>query len=203
MAKKSNKTEHVLNLISKNEDVEEQDLPVTDEPKTAAVEEAVPAVPPPADAVEVLTKAPQEENELKIEQKLKIELAPEIGIKASGEDKPDLVVTVPRDSFPQEDAEQEFYQMPPNEKRVYLINLSEKLAREMVDEVMARLNVCTCPICKNDVLALALNSLDHNYVTTDAGKQYMLLEAYKRQYETDVLAALTKACVRVKSAPKH
>ena len=57
--------------------------------------------------------------------------------------------------------------------------------------------------CKNDILALALNSLSHNYVTTDAGKQYSLLALYKKQYETDVLAALTKACVRVKAAPKH
>lgn len=96
----------------------------------------------------------------------------------------------------------------PNQKiepsqSLYLINLTEKLAREMVSQVMEKMNVCSCPICKNDVLALALNSLKQKYVTTDAGKQYLLLEVYKKQSETDVIAALTKACVRVKVSPRH
>ncbi len=68
---------------------------------------------------------------------------------------------------------------------------------------MERMKVCNCKTCVNDVLALALNSLPTKYVTTEAGKQYFQLDEYKKKYETDILAALTKACVRVKAVPRH
>lgn len=207
MPKKSNKTEHVLNLISKNEDAIEEE--------NSEIEEEVRALGKESVEVE-LKKADEEEKELKIERKLKIELEPQIGIKPAPADEPELTIPVSRETMDQKAAEPEIKApalnevdesnwpaLHPEEKRVYLINLSEKLAKDMVDEVMQRMNVCSCAMCKNDILALALNSLTHNYVTTDAGKQYMLLEVYRKQYETDVIAALTKACVRVKASPKH
>ncbi|MDR2356096.1 MAG: late competence development ComFB family protein, partial [Clostridiales Family XIII bacterium] len=64
-------------------------------------------------------------------------------------------------------------------------------------------DVCTCPVCTGNVLALALNALPTKYVTTDEGKQYTQLEVYKRQNELDVIAALTRACLRVKDSPRH
>ena len=55
----------------------------------------------------------------------------------------------------------------------------------------------------NDVLALALNYLPAKYVTTDEGKQYAkLIEVYRIQYESDVIAALTRACLKVKEKPR-
>jgi competence protein ComFB len=84
-----------------------------------------------------------------------------------------------------------------------LINLTERLAREKVEEVMEKINVCDCPTCTNDVLALALNSLPNKYVTTDKSRLHLLLEIYKKQYETDIIAALTRASVRVKVSPRH
>ncbi|MDR1246329.1 MAG: late competence development ComFB family protein [Clostridiales Family XIII bacterium] len=84
-----------------------------------------------------------------------------------------------------------------------LINLSEVLTKELLPSVMERMDVCTCPVCTGNVLALALNSLPTKYVTTDEGKQYTQLEVYKRQNELDVMAALTRACLRVKGSPRH
>jgi competence protein ComFB len=84
-----------------------------------------------------------------------------------------------------------------------LINLSEVLTKELLPSVMERMDVCTCPVCTGNVLALALNTLPTKYVTTDEGKQYTQLEVYKRQNELDVIAALTRACVRVKNSPRH
>jgi competence protein ComFB len=84
-----------------------------------------------------------------------------------------------------------------------LINLSEMLTKELLPSVMERMDVCTCPVCTGNVLALALNTLPTKYVTTDEGKQYTQLEVYKRQNELDVVAALTRACVRVKNSPRH
>ena len=84
-----------------------------------------------------------------------------------------------------------------------LFNLTERMAREKVEEVMEDLNECDCPTCTNDVLALALNSLPNKYVTTDKGRLHLLLDIYKKQYETDIIAALTRASVRVKVSPRH
>jgi len=84
-----------------------------------------------------------------------------------------------------------------------LINLTERLVKEKAAEVMKKMNVCGCETCGLDVLALALNSLQNKYVTTDAGRQHLLLNIYQKQYETDIVAALTKACVRVKVSPRH
>lgn len=84
-----------------------------------------------------------------------------------------------------------------------LINVVEIIARENVLNMMDRIEMCTCSKCVCDVLALALNSLPTKYVTSDAGKQYIQLESYKKQFETDVEIALMKACLTVKDAPNH
>ncbi|MGI6751261.1 MAG: late competence development ComFB family protein [Anaerovoracaceae bacterium] len=89
------------------------------------------------------------------------------------------------------------------ERRENLVNLAELLVKEKLTQVMERMGVCNCEKCTNDVLAITLNSIPPKYVTTDSGKQYLQLNLYKDQYETDIIAALTKACTRVKSMPRH
>lgn len=84
-----------------------------------------------------------------------------------------------------------------------VFNVVEIIACEKITDMMDRLDVCTCMKCTCDVLALALNSLPTKYVTSHAGKQYIQLDAYKKQFETDVEIALMKACLTVKSAPNH
>ncbi|MGI6727467.1 MAG: late competence development ComFB family protein [Anaerovoracaceae bacterium] len=162
MAKKSNKTEHVLKLITKDEELLENIKTETNQKEDAKIEETM-----------------GKEDVKEVKETEKIEESEEIQKKQKDETN------------------------GTDDKQVFLINLTEKIASERVAEVMEKMNVCNCPICTNDVLALALNSLKHNYVTTDMGRQFLQLEIYKKQYETDVLAALTKACVRVKASPKH
>jgi hypothetical protein len=84
-----------------------------------------------------------------------------------------------------------------------VINVVEILANEKVSDMMARMDMCACSKCTCDVLALALNTLPTKYVTSDAGKQYIQLGTFKKQFETDVEIALMKACMIVKSAPNH
>jgi competence protein ComFB len=90
-----------------------------------------------------------------------------------------------------------------NEDKHHVYNVVEVLAYEAVADVMDRMDMCTCTQCTSDVLALTLNSLPQKYVTSDAGKQYIQLATYKKQFETDVEIALMKACMTVKSAPNH
>ena len=84
-----------------------------------------------------------------------------------------------------------------------VMNVVESIAKDNVLEIMDRMEMCTCPKCTCDVLALAMNSLPTKYVTTDAGKQFAKLDTYKRQFETDVDIALMKACMTVKEFPLH
>jgi competence protein ComFB len=68
---------------------------------------------------------------------------------------------------------------------------------------MNRLGVEDTGANREDVLALALNSLPTKYVTTEQGKQYaQLVDVYRLQYETDVTAALTKAAIKVMGKPR-
>ncbi|MDD3168899.1 MAG: late competence development ComFB family protein [Eubacteriales bacterium] len=84
-----------------------------------------------------------------------------------------------------------------------VVNVTEIIAEEKVGEVISMMDACSCPTCVYDILALALNSLPTRYVTTDVGKQYIQLNSYKKQFETDVVAALIKACQIVKESPRH
>lgn len=85
----------------------------------------------------------------------------------------------------------------------HVFNVAEIIANEKVYDIINRMGVCTCEKCLCDVLAIALNSLQPKYVTSDAGRQYIQLDAYKKQFETDVEIALMKACQTVKASPSH
>lgn len=152
MAKKTNKTEHVLKLISKEEDGEEVSFEIEEK------ELGPPAIPSPKAEKVVPTEAKVEPTEAKV---------------------------------------------APTEEKPLLINVSEVLVHDKLREIMERMNVCMCATCANDIAALSLNTLPPKYITTVAGKQFAQLSIYKKQYETDVISAITKACVRVKAGPRH
>ncbi|MEL7656562.1 MAG: late competence development ComFB family protein [Bacillota bacterium] len=189
MAKKSNKTEHVLKLITKNDEDSQDDFFAIEKETSDKSGAAVP--------------------DGKVE---KPEASPkDINVKPDIESKPSEPQVQKKKDEP---AETSKVLLPENhadnndnsaymEQHDHLVNIAEILAKEKITLVMEKMKVCNCPTCINDVLALTLNSLPTKYVTTDAGKQYFQLDIYKKQYETDVLAALTKACVRVKASPRH
>lgn len=85
----------------------------------------------------------------------------------------------------------------------FIVNLTQHLVEEKIDEMIDTIGVCSCDICRYDILALALNSLENRFVTSNTGRLHVQLEVYKKQYETDIIAALTKACVKVKASPYH
>lgn len=193
MAKKSNKTEHVLKLITMNDEADQDDLfglpeELAGKGSTAA---AVPKPDKPSKADKPAKEKASKAREPEVkEAEPKIKPAEPEAKQTEPEIKPVIPETKPTRP-----------QAKPADPD--LINIPETLVREKIDLVMERMKVCTCRTCVNDVMALALNSLPTKYIATDAGRQYFQMETYKKQYETDILAALTKACVRVKAAPRH
>lgn len=234
MAKKSNKTEHVLRLITRNDEVAEDDdffdidreFPETDIPATGNKAEIWEENPEDAElkAAELIEQINDDtEKIVNLEKKQPAvvamrQVAPadpvrrETPAEEDRKDRQGKPVITPRQEAPAGPAKQESpmvkaFREQENLKAVQeqsgLVNLAEVVAKEKVALVMERMRVCTCRTCVNDVLALALNSLPTKYVTTQVGMQHFQRSAYEKQYETDILAALTKACVRVKASPRH
>ncbi|WP_206459598.1 late competence development ComFB family protein [Anaerovorax sp. IOR16] len=83
------------------------------------------------------------------------------------------------------------------------VNIIEEFVKNECSSLMNKMEVCCCNKCKNDVIALALNHLPPKYVVTRKGYLLSKLLAYEKQYKADVLAAVTNACLQVKSMPHH
>jgi len=82
-------------------------------------------------------------------------------------------------------------------------NIVKPLVEEFAPSVMEKLGLENTEANHEDVLALALNTLPTKYVTTLKGKQYAeMIEVFRVQYETDIIAALTRATIKVKERPR-
>lgn len=178
--RKSNKTEHVLKLITKNQEQEGEYVSAEDEVAQAQVGET--------EEIEFGIQEEKASQENIVPEVTQVNVVSEVA-----------QVNVISDVVQIEQTEK----ITKEEPSTKLINLAEVLALEMIDEIMDKMKICKCKSCKNDILALALNTLPHLYVTTDSGKQYVKLNNYKSHYETDVVAAITRACVKVKAKPRH
>lgn len=232
MPRKSSKTAQVLRLITKSGEREEPhtaELEVDAVPEEALHEEELLEEAATAEAAE--PEEPEREfapdpvptvpanpagstdmrQELKeqLKEELKEELLEELELgrgQLTESVESDEPVTASKPPEECEPLDMGLHRAPPPVARSHdldIINLAEVLAYEKMDEVMSKLNVCTCKLCQADVLALTLNYLPQKYVTTDEDKQRMQLDLYRKQYETDLLSALTRACVRVKGSPRH
>ncbi len=82
-------------------------------------------------------------------------------------------------------------------------NYMEVLAEDMIDEVLRQTDACGCDICRNDILAIALNSLKPRYVTSDKGETISKLLNWDQQVCADVTAALNRGAIIVSKNPRH
>ena len=80
------------------------------------------------------------------------------------------------------------------------INVMENLVLKKVDQVMARFNVCTCDRCRCDICACALNMLPPRYIVAKAD---VIAKAEADIPEKEVMDALIKAVIKVRSHPRH
>lgn len=85
-----------------------------------------------------------------------------------------------------------------------LKNVMEDLVKDYVDEALGEdPDLCNCPRCRLDVIALALNDLKPKYVVTTKGYAYGRLGELQAQFRADTIVAVTKAMKTVKSHPRH
>jgi len=83
------------------------------------------------------------------------------------------------------------------------INVVKDIALDLLPGVLKKLEIEDNSANREDILALALNHLPQKYVTTGGGRIYAeMINNFKVQYQTDVLTALTRAAIAVKSRPR-
>jgi len=84
-----------------------------------------------------------------------------------------------------------------------LKNYMEEIVFTMMKKVLMDMDVCTCEKCCLDIAAIALNRLPPKYIVTEKGELYSKANTLIQQFEVDVIAAITKAAIKVKENPRH
>lgn len=84
-----------------------------------------------------------------------------------------------------------------------IVNVTEDLVQEKLEEIIDTLGCCQCEQCKADIVSLTLNKLSPKYVSTDIGKAYVKLDYMNPQFETDLLTAIYESAQIVKKNPRH
>lgn len=83
-------------------------------------------------------------------------------------------------------------------------NCMEDLVFEQLDRVIAKnRKSCSCPQCRADIAALALNFLPARYIVTRKGEIYTKCRLLEQQFGVDIVTAITHAVKIVGKAPHH
>ena len=180
MPRKTNKTSHVLNLITNGASVETEE---TSENQEEAVIENQPA---PAEVREP-------EAEKKTEDK---EAAPRL---ASSGDK--TVIVVDETSKSQQISSQILDRLTDQLEE----DLQEKPIHyhmvNVMEQILRRMNLCSR--CQADVLALILTRLPAKYVVVDESSTAPIIGFYESKFRVRILTEIIKACIDVKDHPRH
>ena len=231
MAKKTNKTSHVLNLITGSQP------PVAPSGETqqegSAAEEPV-RVP----SANVTVVDPREEGKLaeEIQKNLIRELEKEqaeqpqeqaeqpqeqAGQPQEQAEQPQEQAEQPQEQAeqPQEQAEQpqanagvavQEKQEEPEQKNQQkrlsyrVVNVMEEiLTPELILDALKSNDTCTCSRCQADVKALMLTRLPPKYIVADNTAVPMMLTYYCNKFRVAVLSQSIRACMKVKEHPRH
>lgn len=85
-----------------------------------------------------------------------------------------------------------------------LYNLMEDEVSQVIDKVLKEIDsICKCDVCILDIAAISLNNLKPNYVVTEQGYVFAKANNLNQQFNTDVVATVTKAIDIVGKNPRH
>ncbi|MFH1783279.1 MAG: CheR family methyltransferase [bacterium] len=64
-------------------------------------------------------------------------------------------------------------------------------------------DVCSCDLCKKDIMAYALSRLPAKYVTTDVGAMKTVIEQTRSENESEIIKRIIEAIEVVSKTPRH
>ncbi|KPU43631.1 late competence development protein ComFB [Oxobacter pfennigii] len=82
-------------------------------------------------------------------------------------------------------------------------NHMETVVTQMFENMLKRLDICKCEMCRKDIIAYALNHLPPRYAVTQKGELYYRLAEFTQQFEIDVQVILAEAVQVISQNPRH
>ncbi len=203
MAKKSNKTSRVLNLLSNDpkEEVVEKKTEKEEKPIQQKTNSQVLVVDENEERSDVI---------LEIEKALSREIT--IDIKTIQQKKEELKrkMQMAINEKRQQEIEDVKIAKSITDDKIKLeqegysfVNVMEYIIKLRIDEYLEEFSVCDCSRCRADVTALTLTNLPSKYVVVDKNNVSPRLYYYENIYLGKVAVELTKACMSVAKTPHH
>ena len=217
MAKKTNKTSHVLNLItgsqppvaSSGETQPSSSASGETQQEGSAAEEPV-RVP----SANVTVVDPREEGKLaeEIQKNLIRELEKEQTQEQAEQPREQEEQSEEQTEQPktnagtpvQKEPEQQEEQKKEDGPSYRVVNIMEEiLTPELILDALKSNDTCTCSRCQADVKALMLTRLPPKYIVADNTTVPMLLTYYRNKFRVAVLSQSMRACMEVREHPRH
>ena len=225
MAKKTNKTSHVLNLItgsqppvaSSGETQPSSSASGETQQEGSAAEEPVRVPSANVTVVDpreegklaeeiqknLIQELEKEQTEEQAEQPGKQEEQPEEQPEEQTEEQTEQPKTnagTPVQKEPEQQEEQKQEDGP----SYRVVNIMEEiLTPELILDALKSNDTCTCSRCQADVKALMLTRLPPKYIVADNTTVPMLLTFYRNKFRVAVLSQSMRACMEVKEHPRH
>ena len=104
----------------------------------------------------------------------------------------------------QKEPEQQEEQKQEDGPSYRVVNIMEEiLTPELILDALKSNDTCTCSRCQADVKALMLTRLPPKYIVADNTTVPMLLTFYRNKFRVAVLSQSIRACMKVKEHPRH
>ena len=104
----------------------------------------------------------------------------------------------------QKEPEQQEEQKQEDGPSYRVVNIMEEiLTPELILDALKSNGTCTCSRCQADVKALMLTRLPPKYIVADNTAVPMLLTYYHNKFRVAVLSQSIRACMEVKEHPRH
>ena len=85
-----------------------------------------------------------------------------------------------------------------------LKNIIEDIAKEYLDNALTlRYDICTCPSCRNDMLAYILSRVPAKYVTTEQGTLHTIIQQAKSEEQAEISRVMLNAIDIISKNPRH
>ena len=229
MAKKTNKTSHVLNLItgsqppvaSSGETQPSSSASGETQQEGSAAEEPVRVLSANVTVVDpreegklaeeiqknLIQELEKEQTEEQAEQPGEQEEQPEEQSEEQSEEQTEEQTEQPKTNAGtpvQKEPEQQEEQKQEDGPSYRVVNIMEEiLTPELILDALKSNDTCTCSRCQADVKALMLTRLPPKYIVADNTTVPMLLTFYRNKFRVAVLSQSMRACMEVKEHPRH
>ena len=84
-----------------------------------------------------------------------------------------------------------------------LFNIMQTLVERHADKYIKLFGLCTCPRCRNDLMAIVLNSLPPHYMVMKPSELQVQTDMFSNRHSGEITAQLMRACSIVLENPRH